>query len=88
LRRPLSERPDQKGQNRKDEFVHIDFSSGHFQMSYTWAGFILPGQTALGVTELNGGHWKIPGRNRIRVCRQGNDLEFVFPSHGGSKECG
>ncbi len=86
VRGTLDNPPDHKGRERGNEFLHIDFNSAHFQMSYTWVGFIVNDQAALGICELRGGHWEMPGRNRIRVLRTTNGVAFVFPADGGSKE--
>ena len=84
-RGPMTAPPPRRGRERTDEFVHVDFHSGHFQMSYSWAGFLCGG-TAVGVCELNGGHWQIPGRNRILAMCRGDGIELRFPADGGAKE--
>ncbi len=84
-RGPIGQPPARKGCARPGEILHIDFHSGHTQMSYTWAGFLRPGLPAVGICELHGGQWQIPGRNRIRVMAQGDGLACVFAVNGGSK---
>lgn len=86
VRGPLSAPPSPKGVTRPGELIHVDFHSGHHQMSYTWCGFLRPGAPAIGLSELNGGHWQIPGRNRIKVRRATDGVVLAFPANGGSKE--
>jgi hypothetical protein len=83
--RPLAEPPDPKGQARAGELIHLDFHSGHFQMSYTWAGLVLADGVAVAVTELHGSTWELPGRNRIRALRLGDGVAWHFPADGGGK---
>ncbi len=85
LRGPMERPPPRLGIAREGELAHVDFHSGHFQMSFTWMGLVAGGH-AVGVSEWNGGEWKLPGRNRIRLLRAGDGVDFVFPANGGSKE--
>ena len=55
-------------------------------MSYSWAGFVIAPGAAVMVGELGGGHWQMPGRNRIRVLRAEDGVEIVAPADGGAKD--
>lgn len=78
--------PPRKGLERPADFMHLDFHSGHFQVSYTWAGLWREGGPLVGVTELRGGRWRLPGRNRIRIRRCEGGLVWHFAAEGGSRE--
>ena len=82
----LRDAPMRIGPDRPGELLHIDFHSGHFQMSYTWAGFWRQDGPIVGICEFNGGKWAWPGRNRIRVMQEADALEMRFPCDGGGKE--
>ncbi len=83
---PVSKPPTRMGLERPGEFIHIDFNSGHFQMSYSWAGLWREGGPLVGVAELRGGHWQMPGRNRIILRKEEKGLSWNFPASGGSRE--
>ncbi len=85
-RGPVASPPTRMGLERPGEFIHIDFHCGHFQISYAWAGLWRDGGPLIGVTEMRGGHWKLPGRNRITVKKDEKGLSWHFPANGGSRE--
>jgi hypothetical protein len=85
LRGPMGRPPPRRGVAREGEFGRVDFHSGHFQMSCSWMGLFAGGH-AVGVSEWNGGHWELPGRQRIRFLRAGGGIDVAIPADGGRKE--
>ena len=86
LRGEVSAPPPRLGLIRPGVFVNIDFQSGHFQSSYAWLGLWRDGGPLIGVAELRGGHWQLPGRNRISVHQEEAGLAWYFAANGGSRE--
>ncbi len=87
VRGTLDNQPSPKGCKRENEVIHIDFNSGHFQMSYTWAGFLLDNDLAIGITELNGGMWEYPGLGRIRAMQHDDGgVYWLLTANGGTRQ--
>ena len=67
------------------------FTAGIFRCPTRGWGFCSGNHTAVGVCELSGGHWEIPGKNRIRILRTpgtpgGGGVAFDFRADGGSRD--
>jgi hypothetical protein len=87
VRGNLDNPPSPKGCKRDNELIHIDFHSCHFQMSYTWGGFILNDDTTIGIVELNSGLWEYPSRNRIKaMLNDDGGVSWLLPANGGKKD--
>lgn len=82
----LNHPPERRGIPRPGELMHVDFNSGHNQMSWPWAGFWREHGPVLGVTELRGGHWEFPGLNRISILGGEDEVNLFFATRGGSRE--
>ena len=86
VRGPLDTPPSPKGCKRDNEIIHIDFHSCHFQMSYTWGGFSLSDNCAIGISELNSGSWVYPSRNRIKaLLNEDGGVYWQLPANGGKR---